>query len=272
MLKYRIYMALIIGVGFAALVFLVMTCLSPNLAVGMIGIAVLMPGIGLLGVIRDQCCASPLPMLAANGLIYSGAALPLVWLGTRSHQSEGLRRFARSLTLIVAGTIALGWGAARTLEWAWSAPSDDALTRQFNQQRGNLETLVSMAQKDSLIGRVADDFIWRQDSVAWPRPELEWGITKERWNEYRTLFQRVGLSAGLNKDSQGNIYFISHTEGSVVSGASTGFVYCEKTGISGSAFLPCTEQRDSGKQESPKGKGAEYHRLAEHWYIYSGWD
>lgn len=79
MLKYRIYMALIIGIGFAALVFLVMTCLSPNLAVGMIGVAVLMPGIGLLGVIRDQCCASPLPMLAANGLIYSG--LPFLWCG-----------------------------------------------------------------------------------------------------------------------------------------------------------------------------------------------
>jgi len=272
-LKYRIYIALLSGVGFAVLVFLVWFSLGINLLIGMIGIGFLMPGITLLRAFFHDCCKSPLPMLAANGLIYSGVAFFLVaWPITARLQKDRLGRFARLFTLVVVGVIAVGWGSARALEWAWSAPSDQTLTKQFNKHRGELETLVSMTQQDSAVSRIAYDFIWRQDSVAWPRPQSEWGITEDRWNEYRSLFRKIGLGAGLNKDGQDDIYFISHTEGTVVSGSSKGFVYCRKTVPAESRYLPCNEQRDSGKSEDEKGNGSEYRRLAEHWYIYSDWD
>ncbi len=272
MLKYRIYIALLVGVGFTVLVFAALVSLGSDLAVGMIGITLLMPGIGLLSAFLHNCCESSLPMLVANGLIYSVTAFLFVWLLTRTQAERSLQRLTRRSTFIVVVSVALGWGTARSLEWAWSAPSDEALTRQFNHHRSELETLVSMAQKDSLVSRVANDFIWRQDSVAWPRPESEWGITEERWNDYRRLFRNVGLTAGWNKDNYGNIYFMSHTEGSVVHGASKGFVYCEKTGVLESGFLPCAEQHEDGKRDNPRGESSEYRRLAEHWYIYSDSD
>ena len=272
MLKYRIYIALLVGFGFAVLSFLILTLLGSNLGVALVGVSLLMPGIRSVDIISHNCCVSPLPMLAANGLIYSVTPFILVWLGSRGLETLRLRRLARTATLIVVGAVALGWGSARTLKWVWSAPSDDSLRKQFNGHRGDLESLVSMAEADSSVSRIANDFIWRKDSVAWPRPESEWGITADRWNEYRKLFRKVGLSAGFSEDSQGDIYFISYTAGSVVSGASKGFVYCRKTEFSTNAFLPCTEQRDSGKHEGAKGNGSEYQRLAEHWYIYSDWD
>ena len=133
-MKYRIYMAFLLGIGFTTLTFLILSALSSNLLVAMLGAGVLMPGIGSLQAISHNCCQSPLPMLAANGLIYSaGAFIGLVWPITASVPRERLRRVTRSLTCGVAGTIAVGWGAALVIGWMWSAPSDEALAKQFNR-------------------------------------------------------------------------------------------------------------------------------------------
>ena len=272
-MKYRIYMALLLGIGFATLVFLTLTALRSNLLVAMLGVTALMPGIGSLQAILHNCCESPLPMLAANGLIYSaGAFVALVWPITASLPRERLQRLARLLTWGVAGTVAVGWGAALALGWVWSAPSDKTLAMQFKRHRDELETLAFMAKEDSVMSRIAYDFTWRRDSAAWPRPESEWGITEARWDQYRRLFRKVGATAGLIQDQQGNIYFLLHTEGSVVNGASKGFVYCQTTDASPGLILPCAEQRDSGKRDDGNGNGAEYRRLSDHWYIYSDWD
>jgi hypothetical protein len=49
-----------------------------------------------------------------------------------------------------------------------------------------------------------------------------------------------------------------HTEGSVVGGASKGFVYCQTTEASPGMILPCGEQRNFGKRDDGNGNGAEY--------------
>jgi hypothetical protein len=262
-LVFRIYMALLIGFGFAALVFLVTMSLGSNLAFGMIGIALLMPGIALVG----ACCKSPVPAVVANGLIYSAVAFIFVWLGTRGLQEKALRRFLRPVTLIVVGTVALGWGTARALEWAWEAPSDEAIVKLFDQHHSELETLVSMAHEDRSIGRIANDFLSPQNPDA-----SSASLPEARWNDYRALFRKIGLSAGLQKDSDENIYFIVHTEGTVVSGGSKGLVYCEKAQGSPSDFLACTEEHDSGKAEDARGRGSQYRHVTEHWFVYSYWD
>jgi len=276
MLKYRIYLALPIGVGLTSLVFIVLMLLGTNPAVALIAMAFLMPGISFTHLAVHNCCASPLPMLAANGLTYSTVAFIFVLLASRGVQKEALRQFIVPVLALAMGTVALGWGTARTFEWFWSTPSDEALAKKFYQYRGDLESLSSMAHADSNLSRIADDFIWRWNTVAWPRPESEWGITAARWNEYRKLFRKLGLRGGVEKDSEGNLYFISHTEGSVVSGMSKGFVHCEKMSLSGTTvahnhYLPCTEKGESGKVEDAKGHGSEYRRLYDDWYIFSDW-
>jgi hypothetical protein len=98
-LKYRIYIAFLLGIGFATLVFMILTALGSNLLVAMVGIGLLMPGIGSLQAILHNCCESRLPMLAVNGLIYSAVAfLGLVWPVTASVPRERLKRLARSFT------------------------------------------------------------------------------------------------------------------------------------------------------------------------------
>ncbi|MHB8526239.1 MAG: hypothetical protein ACYDD2_08805 [Candidatus Acidiferrales bacterium] len=272
MLRYRVYIALLIGTGFTVLVFLVLMSLGSNLGVALVGVSLLTPGMDLVGIISRNCCASELPTIVANGFVYSAVAFIVVWFSTKGLQIQRLRRATHLAAVTVVIVVALGWASARTLEWFWSAPSDDSLMKQFSKHRGDLETLVSMAETDSSMSRIADDFTWRKDSAEWPRPESQWGITADRWNDYRKLFRKVGLSDGFSEDDRGDMYFISYTAGSVVSGMSKGFVYCRKIEFSKNAFLPCTEQHDSGKQESTTGDGSEYRRLAKHWYLYSDWN
>jgi hypothetical protein len=65
-------------------------------------------------------------------------------------------------------------------------PSDQKLVRQFYKKRPDLERLVSMLADDSRMTRIAPDFLWTEDSVAWPRPESQWGISRARWDEYKS--------------------------------------------------------------------------------------
>src|SRR5260370_11352616 len=145
MLVCRIYISLLLGFGFAGLAFAVLMSLGTDLAFGMIGITLLMPGIAFVGVVSSNCCKSPLPMVIANGLIYSAVCFILVWLGARGLREKSLRQFLRPITLIVVGVVTLGWGTARTLEWAWSAPSDKTLATLFNKHHNDLDNWVSLA-------------------------------------------------------------------------------------------------------------------------------
>jgi hypothetical protein len=63
--------------------------------------------------------------------------------------------------------------------------------------------LVRMSNEDADMIRIADDFTRTKSNWGWPRPEPTWGITPQRWDEYRRLFRQVGLSAGLQKDGVG---------------------------------------------------------------------
>ena len=267
-------MTVVIGGGFAALTFLILTTLGTDLLVAMLGAALLWPGIALLQLFFRNCCQSPVPMLAVNGLIYSAVVFVVAWPLTASLPPDRLRRLCRSMTWIVLATVAFVWAGAAALSWAWSAPSDATMTMQFSRHRDGLEALAAMAKEDSMMSRIAFDFTWRQDSVAWPRPEAEWGITRARWDQYRRLFREVGVSEGLSQDKNGNIYFLVHTEGSVVGGSSKGFVYCRGSRVEalGDTFSACSEQRDFGRRDDGKGNGNEYRRLSQHWFIYTDWD
>jgi hypothetical protein len=266
-------MAFLLGVGFPILAFLVLTILGSNLLVAMLGITLLMPGISSLQAFLHDCCQSPLPMLAANGLIYSaGVFVCLVWPLTLNVPRDRLQHLSRSLTWAVLGTVATVCVGTFVLAWVWSTPSDEAMTKQFSRHRGGLEELAAMAKEDSPMSRIAFDFTWRQDSVAWPRPESEWGITRDRWDQYRRLFRQVGVSEGLIQDRNGNIYFLVHTQGSVVGGSSKGFVYCRTIKGSPDTFPACSEQHDFDRHDDGKGNGIEYRHLSQSWYIYSDWN
>jgi hypothetical protein len=193
-----------------------------------------------------------------------------------SAQTAPRDRLTRVLIAVwkVVGVSLLGmFVLAMVLMWSCAAPSDASLTRRFQHHRSELETLVRMSQEDADVTRVADSFTRVKDDWSWPRPESKWGITPERWEQYRLLFSNAGIGAGLQKDEAGNVYFIVHTEGFVTHGAEKGFVYCGRSGSPDNVFLPCAEQRAGGQRGQHDGyEGNAYRRLTDNWYIFENWD
>src|SRR5882672_11381935 len=84
-----------------------------------------------------------------------------------------------------------------------SPRSETWMREHFQAARTDFERLVVMSNEDfakTRVIRVAPDFTRLADDWSWPRPEAKWGVSKERWDEYRVLFRRLELSAGLNRD------------------------------------------------------------------------
>jgi len=151
-------------------------------------------------------------------------------------------------------------------------PSDASLLRQFNGHRSDLERIVAMMDEDSGMSRIAPDFTWRQDTLAWPRPEAEWGISKSRWDVYRALFRKTGVESGtVRRGKSSDIVFFVWTWGIVPAGISVGYLHC---GQPRNGYLhteePCIEQRDSGGDMHGQSTsyGYRYKKIDPEWYIY----
>jgi hypothetical protein len=147
-----------------------------------------------------------------------------------------------------------------------SSTSDEALRARFLAHRVEFEKLVAMANQDSHLTRIASDFTWLDDDVAWPRKNV--GISEKRWNDYKQLFREVGDSQGIAKgNNPARIMFPIFTVGSVPSGAEKGLVYSQ------APLSPVLKSLD----ESPPDKFWDgpghahvlvYEPIEEHWYIY----
>jgi hypothetical protein len=97
----------------------------------------------------------------------------------------------------------------------------------------------------------------------------ETGITEQRWDEYRRLFARNGITQGIQRDPEtGDAFIIVGSFGLLDSGYSNGYLYCGP-GPS-HRYEPCATSRAFG--EHPYAPGDEeysYRRLADRWYAYS---
>jgi hypothetical protein len=81
-----------------------------------------------------------------------------------------LKMLGLVLLTIVGGVSLFAWRIAPHV------PSDQKLVRDFYKKRPDLEHLVAMLADDSRMTRIAPDFLWTEDIVAWPRPESQWGM------------------------------------------------------------------------------------------------
>jgi len=129
-----------------------------------------------------------------------------------------------------------------------------------------------MMDEDWQMARIAPDFTWRQDSLAWPRPESEWGISKGRWDEYRNLFSKVGAKDGTTRrEKSSDIIIDVWSWGIVPAGVSVGYLHC---GQPRKGYVhteePCIENRESGSGMHGRSTsyGYRYRKVAQDWYIY----
>ena len=170
-------------------------------------------------------------------------------------------RFIRVVLAFALVAAALDCGLSR------SHPSDAALERVFFEKRGTFERLAKMAEEDRKVVRIAHDFTWLEDTVAWPRPNSKIGFSVERWDEYRTIFRELGLSAGTarNKDYPGILFLIASAEGMVTGGSDKGYAFSP---------VPLLTQQQSldGLPPGSRSGVPSFKHLDGNWYLYFRWD
>jgi hypothetical protein len=156
--------------------------------------------------------------------------------------------------------------------WPFSRPkpSDAELQRQFKMHRADFDQLIEMMDEDRQMSRIAPDFTWRQDNVAWPRAESEWGISKARWDEYRGIFRRVGAKDGITRSEKSSDITIDiWSWGLAIGGTSVAYLHCGQP-RNGYAHIeaPCIEGKDSGRMQGQHGDGYRYRKIEPDWFIY----
>src|ERR1700678_1781373 len=145
-------------------------------------------------------------------------------------------------------------------------PSDAALQTRFIAHRADFEKLAAMANEDGHLTRIAPDFTWLDDDVAWPSKDV--GISEERWNVYRRIFQSGGASDGiLHSTNPTWIKFPIISQGLVPSGAAKGLAYSEAT------LSPVLKSLDARPPEEFRNGPDRSHLIVykpieNHWYVY----
>jgi hypothetical protein len=85
--------------------------------------------------------------------------------------------------------------------------------------------------QDINMARIATNFTWKDDNFAWPRPQSGWGISAERWDEYRSVFRSAGIAYGTNrKERSSDVMLLVWTWGLVTDGSYVFYVHCGSPG------------------------------------------
>jgi hypothetical protein len=151
-----------------------------------------------------------------------------------------------------------------------SHPSDDELIHNFQKYEADFNKLVSMSNEDSTVVRIAPDFTRLENNWRWPRPESELGFSKQRWDEYRALFDKLGLDSGISResDSHGTVIFLTaSSKGMTFRGSSKGYAYSEQE------LSPVFDSLNQNPVEPQKRSkhGVAYKKIKEHWYLSYDW-
>jgi len=102
-------------------------------------------------------------------------------------------------------------------------PTAQLMIANFQNNKADFERLLQLFRNDSQLGRVAYDFT-RPAGVTSPTAD----VPQERLDEYRALFTKLNLEAGI--EGYGNkriVYFIASTQGLSISGSAKGYVYSD---------------------------------------------
>ena len=101
---------------------------------------------------------------------------------------------------------------------------------------------------------MAEDFTRLESDWSWPREDV--GLSDERWNRYRDLFERAELDGGIERQGE-YIFFYMSAVGLGISGRSRGV-----------AFGTSEPSEISADLDSRRGEGISYVRLEPGWYLF----
>ena len=140
-----------------------------------------------------------------------------------------LRKFSIGILILVALCVGAYFVLSVVLEIG-THQSEKARTARFIRDKDKLEQIVKMSNEDfnqTRVTRIAFDFTRLDNDASWPRAREKWGITEERWQEYRHLFKTADTPVGLNRDGNHieQIFFPTWGTGMSGEGLEEGFVW-----------------------------------------------
>src|ERR1043165_4338970 len=138
-------------------------------------------------------------------------------------------------------------------------PSDKYLEQTFVAHEADFNRLVEMCNTDAHVIRIAPDFTWLDNNAAWPRPVSQLGFSNQRWDEYRSLFSKLGLTAGVLNYQPDSVMLLASTRGLVTGGSSKGYAY--------SLMQPEVIVASLANATFSKSRIA-YKRLKGNWYLF----
>ena len=142
------------------------------------------------------------------------------------------------------------------------APSDDTLAREFQGHRAEYERLLAMFQADVTLGRIAPTFTRPVNFFSGAPVPPGTPVTEARLQEYRALFARLGLEAGIEGyGAKHLIEFHRYAEGmgAGLGGRGKGFVFSDSLPPNAPVHIGC---------ESETANCIRYRPLRGGWFLY----
>jgi hypothetical protein len=155
------------------------------------------------------------------------------------HEADKSGRLAALLSLMLLGSCS-------------TLPRDAKLKQIFYGNRDDFNRLVQMSAQDPQLTRIDFDF-----TDSGPRKNV--GLSEDRWQQYRVLFQKLGLTDGLGRSTETppTIFFYVQCEGSAIDGDCKGLAYSEKP------FVPVKNSLDRMPPD-----GTFFETLSPNWYLF----
>ena len=144
-----------------------------------------------------------------------------------------------------------------------SPPSDAQLIQEFQKNRPEYERLLKMFREDRALGRVAPTFTRPANFFSGAPLSSSPDITATRLKEYRDLFRRLSLEAGIEGyDDKHVIEFLRYGEGFGAGLGGSG------KGIAFSDSLPPDQPAEFGC-ETPTSNCWRYLPIGAGWFVFT---
>lgn len=152
-------------------------------------------------------------------------------------------------------------------------PSDASMRHNFYAHEADFNQLVVMSQQDADIDVITPDDIIPSVRLLIPNDDA---LTTQRWDEYRKLFRKLGLSGGVHRDPNqpGTVAFSASGKQCAAWDKATikGYVY------SAVPLSPVVASLDDGPppevNRDPNDVRLVYEAIKPNWYLFwwEGWD
>ncbi len=184
----------------------------------------------------------------------------------------GWRRALRVLGIATTSILATIAGAILLLMWSCQPPSIETLQRRFPKQRADLETILAMSNQDTHMLRIDPTWLMNDTSGQFLQYDPKAGISLERWNEYRRIFSRDGITQGIQRESgSDDAFIIVDSEGLLNDGISNGYLFCGARPVH--RYAPCTSSSAKGSHQfsgvGSNDEGYSFLKLDGGWYAVS---